>query len=71
LLGYDEDEVDAFLDRIEERLRDPTANTLTAEDVHNVTFSKPPPGKQAYNEDEVDAFFGRVEKELSGRALGQ
>ena len=69
--GYDEDEVDAFLDLIEERLRDPTANTLTAEDVHNVAFSKPPSGKQAYNEDEVDAFLGRVEKELSGRALGQ
>ncbi len=68
--GYDEGEVDAFLDLIEERLRDPTANTLTAEDIHNAAFSRPPSGEQGYDEGEVDAFLARVEKELSGRARG-
>jgi DivIVA domain-containing protein len=68
--GYNEDEVDAFLDLIEERLRDPTANTLTAEDVHNVAFSTPPFARRGYNEDEVDAFLDRIEEELSRRALG-
>jgi DivIVA domain-containing protein len=65
--GYNEDEVDAFLDRIEAALRDPKASTLAAGDVHNVAFSKPPIGKRGYNEDDVDAFLDRVEQELRGK----
>jgi DivIVA domain-containing protein len=38
---------------------------LTATDVHNVAFSKPPIGKRGYNEDEVDAFLDLVEAELA------
>lgn len=38
---------------------------LTAADVHNVAFSKPPIGKRGYNEDEVDAFLDLVEQEIS------
>ena len=34
---------------------------LTAADVHNVKFSKPPIGKHGYNEDEVDAVLDLVE----------
>ena len=40
---------------------------LTAADLHNVAFSKPPIGKRGYNEDEVDAFVELVRIELSRR----
>jgi DivIVA domain-containing protein len=62
--GYNEDEVDAFLDLVEAALRQPSGNTLTPQDVRNVAFSKPPIGKRGYNEDEVDAFLERVEQQL-------
>ena len=62
--GYNEDEVDAFLDLVEAALRDPARSGLTREDVRNVAFSKPPIGKRGYNEDEVDAFLDRVEQQL-------
>jgi len=66
--GYNEDEVDAFLDRVESTLRDRDAFAgLTAADLHNVAFSKPPIGKRGYNEDEVDAFVELVRNELSQR----
>ncbi|ORV08456.1 hypothetical protein AWB95_20085 [Mycobacterium celatum] len=65
--GYNEDEVDAFLDRIEEALRNPRATTLRPEDVRSVAFNKPPLGKRGYNEDEVDAFLDRVEQQLQQR----
>src|ERR1700739_546761 len=48
--GYNEDEVDAFLDHVEAALRDPAGRTLTREQVRNVAFSKPPIGKRGYNE---------------------
>jgi DivIVA domain-containing protein len=38
---------------------------LTAADVHNVAFSKPPLGKRGYHEDEVDAFLELVGSELA------
>jgi DivIVA domain-containing protein len=63
--GYNEDEVDAFLDRVEAALRDPSGSTLTAEQVRNVAFSKPPIGKRGYNEDGVDAFLDLLERQVS------
>ncbi len=66
--GYNEDEVDAFLDLVEAALRDPTGRTLTPEQVRNTAFSKPPIGKRGYNEDEVDAFLDAVEQQLRRRA---
>jgi DivIVA domain-containing protein len=64
--GYNEDEVDAFLDLVEERLLNPSSDSLTAADVQNIlAFSKPPIGKRGYNEDEVDAFLDLVESEIS------
>jgi DivIVA domain-containing protein len=63
--GYNEDEVDAFLQRVEARLLNPSDPSLTAIDVQNVAFSKPPIGKRGYNEDEVDAFVDRVASEIS------
>jgi DivIVA domain-containing protein len=38
---------------------------VTAADVRNVTFSKPPIGKRGYHEDEVDAFLDVVGAELA------
>jgi DivIVA domain-containing protein len=65
--GYNEDEVDAFLDAVEAALRDPTGRTLTPEQVRNVAFSKPPIGKRGYNKGEVDAFLIVVEEHLKSQ----
>ncbi len=40
------------------------AGGLSAAQVHNVAFSKPPIGKRGYNEDEVDAFLDLVLEHL-------
>jgi DivIVA domain-containing protein len=40
---------------------------LTAEQVRNIAFSKPPIGKRGYNEEEVDAFLDLVEEQLSSQ----
>ena len=45
-------------------MRDPTRHPLTAEQIRNVAFSKPPLGKRGYREDDVDAFLSRVEQQL-------
>ncbi|UVI51721.1 DivIVA domain-containing protein [Mycolicibacillus parakoreensis] len=34
---------------------------LTARDVHDVAFSRPPIGRRGYNEDEVDVLLDRAE----------
>ncbi|MFD9889634.1 DivIVA domain-containing protein [Amycolatopsis sp. NPDC059027] len=60
--GYNEDEVDAFLDLVAQALAG--RNTLTPWDVHNVEFSKPPLGMRAYHMRQVDAFLDDVEEEL-------
>jgi DivIVA domain-containing protein len=62
--GYNEDEVDAFLDRVEAWLLNPSDPSLSAAAVQNIAFSKPPLGNRGYNEDEVDAFLARVETEI-------
>ncbi len=48
LRGYDEDQVDAFLDRVEAALRDPTGRSITPEEVRGVTFANPRIGKRGY-----------------------
>jgi DivIVA domain-containing protein len=40
---------------------------LTAADVHDVAFSKPPMFKRGYHEDEVDALLERIEATLRDR----
>jgi DivIVA domain-containing protein len=62
--GYNEDQVDQFLDLVEAALRDPTGRTLTAEQVRSMTFSKPPIGKRGYNKDDVDAFLDAVAQQI-------
>jgi DivIVA domain-containing protein len=70
--GYRRDEVDAFVDRVEAMLRDPTARGgVYPADLDDVAFSKPPIGKLGYSEAEVDRFLDRVKADLSGRVPGQ
>jgi DivIVA domain-containing protein len=62
--GYNEDQVDAFLDLVEAALRDPAGGGLSPEQVRNVVFAKPPLGRRGYNEDQVDAFLDFVAQHL-------
>ncbi|MFE3445065.1 DivIVA domain-containing protein [Nocardia sp. NPDC059180] len=62
--GYREDDVDAFLERVEATLRG--ADQLTAADVREIAFRRPRFGQRGYDEREVDAFLDRVEKTLAG-----
>jgi DivIVA domain-containing protein len=59
--GYDEHQVDAFLDRVEATLRG--EDTLTA-DVVNVKFDPRQRRKFGYVQEDVDAFLDKVAKEL-------
>jgi DivIVA domain-containing protein len=64
--GYNEDEVDAFLERVEQKLRNLNApGGLSAAEVNSVVFSKPPIFKRGYNEDEVDAFLEQIARQLN------
>ncbi|WP_211346915.1 DivIVA domain-containing protein [Saccharothrix australiensis] len=60
--GYQESQVDKFLDRIERTLLG--QDDLSAEDIREVRFSRPLLGRRGYDEGEVDAFLARVEKQL-------
>jgi DivIVA domain-containing protein len=61
--GYNNDEVDAFLQLAASRL-DGDGN-LSVDDVRAVSFSKPPIGKRGYNEDEVDDFLEQLEATIA------
>jgi len=56
--GYDEKQVDAFLDRIEAALKG--ADRLTAEEVRSVVFQDAPLIKRGYHEEQVDDFLDAV-----------
>ncbi|WP_082983251.1 DivIVA domain-containing protein [Mycobacterium sp. 1423905.2] len=64
--GYSADEVDAFLDRVEAALKDPSRHSLTSAQIRHLAFSKPPFGMRGYNAAEVDAFVRSVEQHLTG-----
>jgi DivIVA domain-containing protein len=53
--GYDEKQVDAFLDRVEATLAG--TDQLTSEDVRAVVFADAPLIKRGYHEDQVDDFL--------------
>lgn len=55
--GYNAEEVDALLDRLESFFNDNT--DLTADDIRQAVF-KPARGKKAYAEGPVDAYLGRA-----------
>lgn len=63
--GYDEDEVDAYLQVIAAALDG--HSRLSANEVHNVAFKKPPIGKRGYDEEEVDTFLDAIEIQLGAR----
>ena len=62
--GYQESQVDAFLDRIEATLLG--QDNLTGKDIRDVRFSRPLIGRRGYDETEVDGFLGQIEKQLAG-----
>jgi DivIVA domain-containing protein len=62
--GYHEDEVDAFLDRVEATLAG--QDTLTAQDVHDVRFHEVSPEHGGYNQDEVETLLDLVAQQLGG-----
>ncbi|MBW4719129.1 DivIVA domain-containing protein [Saccharothrix obliqua] len=63
--GYQESQVDKFLDRIENTLLG--QDDLTPADIREARFSRPKIGRRGYDETEVDAFLARVEKQLAHR----
>lgn len=60
--GYDEDQVDAFLDLIAEALAG--RNILTADDIHYVDFTIMPIGARSYDQAQVDMFLDEAEASL-------
>lgn len=68
--GYDQDEVDAFLEEIRETFLGIRKPFLTSDDVRNKQFSATllRPG---YDRDEVDAYLNEVELRLTAQPLGQ
>lgn len=70
--GYDEGQVNAFLERVEQQLRNPlSVGGLTAAEVEGWTFSKPAFGKSGYDPAEVDTFVERVARQLAPGLLAQ
>lgn len=72
--GYDVDDVDAFLDRVEATLRALLNGRrdlaqVTATDVHNVVFQDAGRGR-GYDETEVDDFLDEIAAELARHGLG-
>ncbi|MFC4591786.1 DivIVA domain-containing protein [Sphaerisporangium corydalis] len=65
--GYNEDEVDVFLDRIVATLRGTTDHPLTAEQVRTATFSTVV-FKTGYAVAQVDAFLAEIADVLDRRA---
>ena len=63
--GYNEDEVDEFLDLLESTLRGTGAH-VTGAQVRAVAFGRPPIGKRGYDMDEVDAFLDLAAAQLDG-----
>ncbi len=39
--------------------------TVSASDVHNISFRKPPLGRRGYDEEQVDAFLDEVERTIT------
>jgi DivIVA domain-containing protein len=56
--GYDEEDVDAFLDLVEATLRG--ESRLGLDQLRHTTFRRPPFGKRGYRREEVDSFIQRV-----------
>lgn len=66
--GYNEDQVDDFLDRVQATLAG--EDQLTAREVREVEFDPAPFIRRGYNEDQVDEFLDLVVEELDRRSGG-
>ncbi|WP_227983245.1 DivIVA domain-containing protein [Nocardia spumae] len=64
--GYAQDQVDSFLERIEQEFRRGTL-TITSTDIRLIAFSKPSFGRRGYDEEEVDGFLDLIENEIRRR----
>jgi len=64
--GYDEEEVDAFLDRVIAAFKG-TGPPVASQDVGNAIFRRAPLGKRGYDEEEVDALLDMVASECERR----
>jgi DivIVA domain-containing protein len=62
--GYDEDEVDTFLDLVEQALAG--ARTMTPDEVAAARFGKGRFTRRGYDQPQVDAFLDRVRAALAG-----
>lgn len=67
--GYDEEEVDAFLDKVALALNDPPEGPqrMSPVDVRNTHFTTTTRLREGYDMDEVDSFLDRIELELERR----
>lgn len=65
-VGYNDNEVDAFLDLVEVTLRG--EGGLTPSDVRAVVFARPALFRRGYDPDQVDTFLDEVQRELACRA---
>ncbi|GAC56979.1 hypothetical protein GOHSU_14_01460 [Gordonia hirsuta DSM 44140 = NBRC 16056] len=66
--GYNEDQVDEFLDALEAKFTDPGSPQLawlTPEAVSGRTFGTPPIGKRGYNKDDVDTLLRLAAADLA------
>lgn len=69
-VGYDPQQVDAFLERIAEHLDG--QGDLSTQDVRSVTFGRPSPFVRGYSPDEVDGFLDAVVETFGGgKTTGQ
>jgi DivIVA domain-containing protein len=56
--GYDEEEVDEFLERIEDALRGKPG--MTIEGLRGTAIGRSPIGRRGYRDEDVDTFVQRV-----------
>lgn len=66
--GYDEHQVDEFMERLASALDG--SGSLTGNDVRRVVFAKPPVGKRGYDEEQVDVLLDTAAAVLDERAGG-
>lgn len=71
--GYDQDEVDDFLDRVSQTLREagtrgPMRRDVTVEELDGVTFQRTS-WREGYAIDEVDAFLAELRPSLASRPI--
>ena len=62
--GYDEEQVDIFLDWIADSLD--RGELIPAQKLHDASFGKPALVRHGYREDDVDAFLKVVEQAVAG-----